>query len=76
MLDTESEKDQGTHQVQRVKGEVQFENVAFTYSQQDQITLKNVNLKVNAGEVIALVGKTGSGKSTLVYFMMRMKEKF
>ncbi|MBI4661480.1 MAG: ABC transporter ATP-binding protein [Verrucomicrobia bacterium] len=48
-----------------VKGEVRFENVGFSY-RPDRIVLKDISLRAQPGEMIALVGPTGSGKSTLV----------
>ncbi|HWQ41517.1 MAG TPA: ABC transporter ATP-binding protein [Desulfosporosinus sp.] len=47
------------------KGEVEFQNVSFSYSN-DRPVLKNINFKVNPGEVVALVGETGAGKTTIV----------
>ena len=44
---------------------VQFENVSFSYNK-EQIILDNFNLKINSKQQIALVGRTGSGKSTIV----------
>jgi ATP-binding cassette subfamily B protein len=48
-----------------VRGEVLFENVSFAYSA-DRVVLKNISLHARPGEMIALVGPTGAGKSTLV----------
>ncbi len=46
------------------KGEIEFENISFKYPKGKEV-LKDVNLKINAGETIALVGKSGVGKTTL-----------
>lgn len=54
-------------------GNVEFRNVNFHYVENDEI-LNNFNLKVNAGETIALVGETGSGKSTIVNLLCRFYE--
>src|SRR6185295_5655458 len=50
---------------ERVKGEVIYEDVTFAYSP-ERVILKNVSLHARPGEMIALVGPTGAGKSTLV----------
>ncbi len=74
LLDTPAEKDTGTYETERVKGEVRFNNLTFNYAGQARPALHGVNLSVQAGEVIALVGKSGSGKSTLVNLLNRFHE--
>ncbi|MBE5767372.1 MAG: ABC transporter ATP-binding protein [Clostridiales bacterium] len=54
-------------------GDVTFENVSFRYKEGEQV-LKNFSLNVKAGETIALVGETGSGKSTIVNLVCRFYE--
>jgi ATP-binding cassette subfamily B protein len=56
-----------------VTGEAEFRNVCFKYSENEPV-LENFNLKVGAGEKIALVGETGSGKSTIVNLLCRFYE--
>jgi ATP-binding cassette, subfamily B, bacterial MsbA len=52
--------------------EVRFENVSFRYDNQDDIpVLRNINLAIEIGEVVALVGKSGAGKTTLASLMPR-----
>lgn len=53
------------------KGKISFENISFSYpSRSDIETLKNVSLKINEGEKIALVGSSGSGKSTITRLLL------
>ncbi len=56
-----------------IKGEVEFRNVSFWYKENEPV-LKEFNLKVKAGENIALVGATGGGKSTIVNLICRFYE--
>ncbi|MCM3693533.1 ABC transporter ATP-binding protein [Neobacillus niacini] len=53
-----------------IKGEVEFKDVTFGYEEGEKI-LKNIHLSVNPGETIALVGATGSGKTTIVSLLSR-----
>jgi ATP-binding cassette subfamily B multidrug efflux pump len=53
-----------------IQGEVKFENVSFGYNS-NQLVLKDVNLHAKPGQMIALVGPTGSGKSTIINLIMR-----
>ncbi len=54
-----------------ILGDVTFEDVGFRYEQNGQPVLDNLNLKVKAGQTVALVGETGAGKSTLVKLVSR-----
>ncbi|MBC1241197.1 ABC transporter ATP-binding protein [Nostoc sp. 2RC] len=54
----------------QIQGEVKFENVKFGYTP-DQLVLKKVNLHAYPGQMVALVGPTGSGKSTIVNLILR-----
>jgi ATP-binding cassette subfamily B protein len=54
------------------KGEIVFENVAFRYAAQNAAIYENVNLRIAPGETVALVGPTGSGKSTFVRLIQRL----
>ena len=56
-----------------VKGEIEFKNVSFSYKTGEQV-LEDFSLKINKGEKIALVGTTGSGKSTIVNLICRFYE--
>lgn len=58
---------------ERIKGEVLFKQVSFSY-QKDQSLIENFSLEVKPGEKIAIVGPTGSGKSTLINLLMRFYE--
>ncbi|MFI5211860.1 MAG: ABC transporter ATP-binding protein [Ignavibacteria bacterium] len=55
-----------------IKGEIEFINVNFRYGTDLPYVLKNVNLKIKAGETIGVIGHTGSGKSTLVNLIPRL----
>ncbi|XP_049396209.1 putative ABC transporter B family member 8 [Solanum stenotomum] len=55
-----------------IRGEVEFRNVKFTYpSRPDTVVLKDFNLKIEAGKTVALVGSSGSGKSTVIALIQR-----
>ncbi len=57
-----------------IEGFVEFINVDFHYSDDDTVVLQRINLQVNPGETIALVGKTGAGKSTLIKLLSRFHD--
>ena len=52
-----------------IKGDIKFENVSFKYN--DELVLKNINLDIKAGSTVAIMGTTGSGKSTLINLIGR-----
>ncbi|ABV32782.1 MULTISPECIES: ABC transporter ATP-binding protein [Pseudothermotoga] len=58
--------------VPEIKGRVDFEDVEFRYSGDTSPVLKNVNFSVKSGEVIAILGETGSGKTTLMNLIPRL----
>lgn len=55
-----------------VLGEIAFENVTFTYEDTNITALRNISFKVNKGETLAILGRTGSGKSTILSLISRM----
>lgn len=57
-----------------IKGTIRFENVWFKFDDSDKYLLKGVNFDIKAGETIAIVGKTGSGKSTIAKILTRLNE--
>ena len=74
MFDLEEQEPDKEHtDVSKMVGEVNFEHVAFSYTE-DKPLIKDMNLHVNAGDSIAIVGPTGAGKTTLVNLLMRFYE--
>ena len=55
-----------------MKGHVQFKNVSFTYPDTGIQAIKNISFEVKPGEFLAIIGRTGSGKSTIANLIMRM----
>ncbi|KJF94191.1 lipid transporter ATP-binding/permease [Photobacterium angustum] len=71
LMDLETEKDNGTVEVKRVKGDVEVKNVTFTYPTKDTPALRDVSFSIPAGKTLALVGRSGSGKSTIANLLTR-----
>ncbi len=62
---------EGAIELKEFKKNIRFENVSFKYDDSDEIVLDNISFEVNRGEIIALVGPSGGGKSTLVDLIPR-----
>lgn len=56
----------------KINGEITFKNVSLTYEDTNITALKNISFKVNKGETLAILGKTGSGKSTIINLIARL----
>lgn len=54
-----------------LKGRIEFKDIDFYYQNTNQPALKNININIEAGKTVAIVGQTGSGKSTLIKLLMR-----
>ncbi len=71
MIDTPVEEDTGTRVLPRVRGDIAFENVSFTYPTRSEPALSDIHLHIRPGETVALVGTSGGGKTTLVNLLPR-----
>ncbi|MDD8057860.1 lipid A export permease/ATP-binding protein MsbA [Shewanella metallivivens] len=71
LLDTAPETDNGTFTVDRVQGKLRFDNVTFSYPEQDKAALNGIDFEVKPGKTVALVGRSGSGKSTIASLITR-----
>jgi subfamily B ATP-binding cassette protein MsbA len=71
LIDEISEPDTGTKTLEHPSGRIEFRDVSLKYPQAEESALKNINLSIQAGETVALVGRSGSGKSSLVSLVPR-----
>ncbi|WP_027878573.1 ABC transporter ATP-binding protein [Mesoflavibacter zeaxanthinifaciens] len=71
-LKTEPEIKNNNPKPSTIKGDIEFKNVSFTYDDTNIQALKKVSFKVNSGETLAIIGKTGSGKSTVLDLVGRL----
>lgn len=74
ILDTEDQiQDTGIIEAPIFKGDIEFKNVRFGYIPDEEV-IKGIDLEVNAGQTIAIVGSTGAGKSTIINLLNRFYE--
>ncbi len=71
LLDEEAEKDSGIVSIKRSAGTLAFNDVSFVYPGDEKQSLSHLSFEAKAGEVIALVGRSGSGKSTASSLLLR-----
>lgn len=71
LLDAPSERDEGTRAVGRLAGDIEFQNVSLRYEESGEEVVSGVSFRIVPGETIALVGRSGAGKSSLVNLIPR-----
>lgn len=75
VLDIEDEYEQSDGVLEpEIKGNIEFKNVSFKFSDSEENLLNNISFNIKKGETVALVGKTGSGKSTIAAILTRLLE--
>ncbi len=73
LMNRETEIDENIEGISKpINGGIKFENVSFTYPGNDKPVLRNINLDVKPGQTVAIVGTTGSGKTTLTKLISRL----
>jgi ATP-binding cassette subfamily B protein len=73
ILSKKSEKDLPSGMCTSIKGDIEFQNVSMSYEDEKPV-LKNLNLSVKAGQTVAFMGPSGSGKSSLIKLLLRLYE--
>jgi subfamily B ATP-binding cassette protein MsbA len=71
LLDEDEERDAGRQEAGRLQGEIRFEQVCFRYPGTETLVLKDIDLHIKQGKTVALVGHSGSGKSTIANLIPR-----
>ncbi|ENV3690311.1 TPA: lipid A ABC transporter ATP-binding protein/permease MsbA [Vibrio parahaemolyticus] len=71
LIDLEPEKNEGKYTVERAKGDVSVKDVSFTYAGSEKPALEHVSFDIPRGKTVALVGRSGSGKSTIANLFNR-----
>jgi ATP-binding cassette, subfamily B, multidrug efflux pump len=66
------EAPEGADRISGIKGKIEFRNLSFRYGPETPLVLSNINLTIEAGQTVAFIGRTGSGKSTLMNFVPRL----
>ncbi len=74
IMDENDEEDTGTKTIDRVRGDVRFDNITFSYSEESEPVIDNLSVSIGAGQTLAIVGHSGSGKSTLASLLPRFYE--
>jgi subfamily B ATP-binding cassette protein MsbA len=71
LIDEQEEQDGGSHDPGRVRGEIRFEGVGFRYPEGSRPALDGIDFTIRPGETVALVGASGSGKTTIANLLPR-----
>ncbi|OCG10412.1 lipid A export permease/ATP-binding protein MsbA [Gilliamella sp. App6-5] len=71
ILEQPTEKDNGKINIDRVKGNIEFKHVNFSYETRQQPAIQDINFSVTAGKTVAFVGRSGSGKTTITSLLAR-----
>lgn len=71
ILDEPIEIDKGSRVIDRAAGDIEFDDVTFAYQKDDEPALQHINFSVDRGKTVALVGRSGSGKSTISNLLTR-----
>ena len=74
LLDREVEPDEGTIRLDRAAGQLRFDHISLRYAGSEREALRDVSVSVKPGETVALVGSSGSGKTSLVNLIPRFYE--
>jgi ATP-binding cassette subfamily B protein len=73
IMNQPEEADTGTHVLENVQGNVRFDNVSFSYESDDEkLVIKNLDLNIDSGTTVALVGPSGGGKTTICNLIPRL----
>jgi len=70
-LATQPSVKNATNKIENINGTIAFNDVSFTYPESGIEAIKNISFKVNKGETLAIIGKTGSGKSSIINLLLR-----